>query len=83
MKIDTGNPNLMAALNARLTKELGETFAANCALDIIGDSLAVEIADLKAHNAALIERTTADRDLIATLRAEIARLSPAAKRKGK
>jgi hypothetical protein len=71
MKINTQDPNVLAAINARLVKEIGETFAANCALDLIGDSLLAENASLKQQIAALVEKTTKDRQLIEELRQQI------------
>lgn len=70
MKIDLKDPVVAAAINARLTKEIGETYAANCALDLVGDHLLAENEQLKAHNAALVQRTTSDQSLIEELRAQ-------------
>ncbi|MGO8738637.1 hypothetical protein [Rhodoblastus sp.] len=70
MQINAKDPQLLAALNARLTKELGDTFAANLALDLIGDAHMAAIEQLRAHNAALTERTTNDQKLIEELRAK-------------
>ena len=70
MQFDPNNPNIMAALNARLTKELGEMAAQNFARDIIGDGLIADCEALKQANADLVVKTTADRQLIIDLRAE-------------
>jgi len=70
MKINMQDQALASAMVARLTRELGDTFAANCALDLIGDHLVAENEKLREHNAALVERTTNDRVLIEELRAQ-------------
>lgn len=77
MQINFQDPNLLAALVKRLTAEIGETFVANCALDLIGDSHLAEIARLQEHNAALVARTTNDKTLIEGLRQTIADLQEA------
>ena len=70
MQFNVNDPNLSAALQSRLVKELGEMALANFARDIIGDSLIAEKEALEQHNADLIAKTTADRQLILELRAE-------------
>lgn len=62
------NDELKNAVITRLTKELGETFAANCMLDIVIDSLSAEITKVKEHNSALVASNTESRALIETLR---------------
>lgn len=80
MQIDLNTPGLAQALIARLTKEIGETYASNFCMDIIGDAQAQELIALREHNNALIERTTKDRELIESLRNEISMLKPKAKK---
>lgn len=82
MQINTQEPAMAAAFIARLTKEIGETYAANCALDIMCEALAAENAALKQHNASLLEKTTADRDKLAALGAQVEQIAgrPARKR---
>jgi hypothetical protein len=70
MQINMQDASVLSALVARLTKELGDTFAANCALDLVGDALLTENTTLKEQNAALVEKNTADRATIIKLRAE-------------
>lgn len=71
MQINTHEPAMAAAFIARLTKEIGETYSANCALDIMCDALAAENTALKQHNADLLEKTTTDRDKLAALGAQV------------
>lgn len=68
------NPPLQAAVIKRLTAEIGETFAANCALDLIASSLGAEVEHLRQQVADLTEKTTKDRQLIAELRAILSEL---------
>ena len=75
MRINTKDPAMAAAFIARLTREVGETFAANCALDIMCDALAEENAALKQQNASLLEKTTADRDKLAALGAQVEQMA--------
>jgi nitrogenase molybdenum-iron protein alpha/beta subunit len=65
------NTDLQAAVISRLTRELGETYAANCTLDLVSDALLAELNELKAANAALVEGRTKDRELIRTLREQL------------
>lgn len=71
MQINTQDPAMAAAFIARLTREIGETYAANCALDIMCEALAAENASLKQHNADLLAKTTSDRDKLAALGAQV------------
>lgn len=80
MQINLNDPSLAIAALARLTKEYGETAAANFALDVIADSLLAENEKLRQHNAALVEKSTNDRALIETLRGQIESLSPRKKK---
>ena len=80
MQIDMKNPELVAALNARLIKELGETYAANCALDLMGDALLTQLDQLREQNAALVESNTNNVKLIEELREQINNLRQAPRR---
>lgn len=80
MQINLNDKPLLDAMLARLTKEYSETAAANFALDIIADSLAADNEKLRQHIAALVEKTTNDRELIDTLRKEIENLAPRKKK---
>lgn len=70
MDIDVSNPQLAAQILNRLSKEYGDTCAANFALDIICNSQAEQIKQLQEHNGALIETNTNLRNDLDLVRAD-------------
>ena len=71
MNIDLNNPAMaMIALN-RLRQEYSETAFANFILDEVATRLTVENEALKSLNAELVEKATADREVIRELTQQI------------
>lgn len=65
------DPGIQQRLMLRAQNEYGATSMANFAMSEIGTLMEQEIATLRAQNAELVTKTTADHELIAVLRREI------------
>jgi regulator of replication initiation timing len=82
MNIDLNNPAMaMIALN-RLRQEYSETAFANFVLDEVCTRLTVENEALRKQNSELIEKTTADKEIIRELTQQITKSDRKRKVKG-
>lgn len=65
------DPGIQQRLMMRVQNEYAATAVANFAMSEIGTLLEQEVASVRQQNADLVEKTTADREIIATLRREV------------
>ena len=74
MNIDLNNPAMAAIALARLRQEYAETAFANFVLDEVATRLTLENEALRKQNIELLEKTTADREIIRELTQQITKI---------